>query len=223
VPHRRPALGLRALLALLVAVAVGAATGCGDGDGSDVSPQSLSKLLPPASQLGQLRLEGSLSWKDPVDFVVQGTVLPQGTAPSSAASQIEDAGFAAGAGDILVSQGGGPPINVSVAGFDSTDGASQAQDYLHAQDLEQPCLAACSVSPQDLKIKGIPGATAVHQVPVKTKLPPYIEPFEAYAVEFTLGEDVFYAHASGDPGDIPPGVFERGAVSLYKYARQRQG
>lgn len=164
-----------------------------------------------------------MSWEDPVDFVVQGTVLPQGTVPSSAASQIEDAGFAAAAGDILVSKGGGPPVNVSAAGFDSSDGAGQAQDYLHSQDLKQPCLAACSVAPRNLTIKGIPGATAVHQVPVKEKLPPYIQPFEAYAVEFTIGKDLFYAHASGDPGDIPPGIFEKGAVNLYKYARRHAG
>ena len=211
---------LLSLLALALAGAI--VTGCGgDGDGDQPSPQSLESLLPPPSQIGPLQLERTIDWENATDFVVQGTVLPQATAPSSAIGQMEDAGFAAGAGDVLTPKGGGEPVNVSVAAFDSTDGAVDAQDYLHEQDLQQPCFAACAVSPEELAIDEIPGATAVHQAPVEGELPPSVEPFEAFAVEFTIGENLFYIYASGDPGDIPPAAFEKGSLNVYEYAHQQ--
>ena len=206
------------LLALLLAGAVVA--GCGGDDGDQPSPQTLEGLLPPPSQLRPLQLERTIDWDNATDFIVQGTVLPQATAPSSAIGQMEDEGFAAGAGDILTPQGGGAPVNVDVAAFDSTDGAVAAQDYLHDQDLQQPCFEACAVGPQEMAINDIPGSTAVHQVPVEGKLPPSVEPFEAFAAEFTIGSDLFYAYASGDPGDIPPAAFERGVLTFYEWAHQ---
>jgi hypothetical protein len=211
------------LIALFV-VAL-AAAGC-DGDDEEAaapSASSLERLLPPPNEVGPLRLERSLSWDNPTDFVVQGTVLPEAKPPSSAVAQMEDAGFAAAAGSILVPRGGGSPVNVSVAAFDSEDGAVQAQDYLHDQDLQQPCFAACAVSPQELAINDIPGATAVHQVPTTGELPPGTSRFEAFAAEFTIGEDLFYVHASGDPGDIPPAAFERGTAAVYDHASQTAG
>jgi hypothetical protein len=184
----------------------------------------LKHFLPPPSQLGRLALERGLQWDKATDFLVQGTELPQDTAPSSAAAAIDDAGFQSGAGDVLVPKGGGPPVHVDVASFDSSDGATQAQSYLHEQDLLQPCYAACTVDPQELSISSVPGAKAVHQVPLKGKLPPNAgNPFEAYAAEFTIGSNLFYAYASGSPGDIPPQIFEKGVTSFYKYANQQSG
>jgi hypothetical protein len=61
----------------------------------------------------------------------------------------------------------------------------------------------------------------VHQVPVEGELPPSVEPFEAFAVEFTTGENLFYIYASGDPGDIPPAAFEKGALNFYEHAHQQ--
>jgi ketosteroid isomerase-like protein len=135
--------------------------------------------------------------------------LPEDTPPSEAVAKMDDAGFQAAAGDQLRPKGGGAPVFVDAARFDSADGASEAQDYLHSQDLQQPCAGACVVSPQEFTIDGIPGATAVHQVPIDGPLPPGKQPFEGYSVEFTNGSDLFYVTASGDPGDIPPRVFEK--------------
>jgi hypothetical protein len=209
---------LTAILTLAFVGAIGAGCG-GDDENGGPSPKSLEGFLPPPAQLGQLRLERTLNWDNATDFVVQGTVLPEATAPSSAVAQMDDAGFAAGAGEILRPKGGGSPVNITAAAFDSADGATQAQTYLHEQDLTQPCFQACAVNPKELTIRGIPGATAVHQVPVD-RLPPGLRPFEAFAVEFTIGSDLFYAYASGDPGDIPPAVFEKGATSFYRYAKE---
>ena len=206
---------------LLVAALLTEALGAGCGNDEETSPASLKGLLPPPSQIGPLKLEVPFEWDNPTDFIVQGTVLPQTTAPSEAVSKMDDAGFQAAAGDLLQPRGGGEPVNVDVARFDSSEGATQARDYLHSQDLQQPCAAACSVNPRALTIKGIPGATAVHQVPIKGNLPPGIFPFEAFAAEFVIGSDVFYAYASGHPGDIPPSAFERGVRAIYEHASQQ--
>ena len=210
----------RRLLAILTAAFVGAlAVGCGgDEESSGPSAASLEKLLLPANQLPPLHLERTLDWDNATDFAVQGTVLPQGTAPSAAIAKIEDDGFASGAGDILMPQGGGSPVHLSIASFDSEDGAREAQRYLHGQDLQQPCFAACAVSPKELPLDQIPGAAAVHQVPVEGPLPPGLEPFEAYAAEFTIGSDLFYVWAGADPGDIPVAVFEKGVQRFHDYA-----
>jgi hypothetical protein len=224
--HIRRIAPIRSALVSLIAVALAGAVGAGcggDDDGDEPAPESLATQIPPPSQLGPLREERSFTWDNATDFVVQGTVLPQATAPSSAIAEIDDAGFAAGAGQILIPKGpgGGAPVNVSVGAFDSSDGATQAQDYLHEQDLQQPCFAACAVNPEELTIEEIPGATAVHQVPTKGELPPGLERFEGFAVEFTIGSNLFYAYASGSPGDIPVADFVRGARSFYEHASQR--
>jgi hypothetical protein len=118
-------------------------------------------------------------------------------------------------------KGGGAPVFVDAARFDSAEGAAEAQDYFHQLDLQQPCAGACIVAPQEFTVEDIPGATAVHQVPTNGPVPPDKRPFEAYTVEFTDGSDLFYASASGDPGDIPARDFEKGAVAFYQYARNQ--
>jgi hypothetical protein len=208
-----------ALIALVLLFQVG--TGCGDDNGDERTPESLESLLPPPAQVGPLRLERSLAWDNATDFIVQGTVLPQATAPSAAIGQMEDSGFSAAAGQILTPKGGGEPVNVSVAAFDSADGAAEAQDYLHEQDLQQPCFAACAVSPNEFAIQDVPGVTAVHQAPVTGDLPPGVGPLEAFAAEFTIGSDLFYVYASGDPGDVPAPAFERGVLTIYEHAQQQ--
>jgi hypothetical protein len=207
------------LAAFAVAVTGAVMAGCGGEGDDDVSAADLKQLLPPPSQLAPLQIERTFEWDNAIDFIVLGTVLPEDTAPSEAGGKMDDAGFQAAAGEQLVPKGGGAPVLVDAARFDSADGTTEAQTYLHQQDLQQPCAGACVVSPQEFTIDDIPGATAVHQVPIKGPLPPGKHPFEAYSVEFTNGSDLFYATASGDPGDIPPRMFEKGAVAFYEYAR----
>ena len=213
---------MRFLSCLFAVAALGAAAvGCGDDDEPEgPSPESLKSLLPPASQLGPLKPGQTFEWDNATDLVVIGLVFPEATAPSDSSAQIEDAGFVAAAGELLMPRGGGSPVNVTAIAFDSPEGATQAQDYLHAQDLEQPCLAACAVNPEELSIEEIPDATAVHHVPIEADLPPGLHPFEGFAVEFPIGSNLFYAAASADPGDIPVSDFKRGATRFYRYAKQ---
>ena len=214
------------LVAFTVAVPVaGVGAGCGGDGGDEASPADLESLLPPPSQLvAGLEAERTFEWDEAIDFIVMGTQLPENTAPSDAGAKMDDAGFQAAAGEQVGEKGESGAANfVDVARFDSAEGATEAQDYLHQQDLQQPCAGACVVSPQDFSIDEIPGATAVHQVPTKGDVPPGLEPFEAYSVEFTIGSDLFYATASGDPGDIPPPVFGKAAIAFYDYAQDQAG
>jgi hypothetical protein len=110
---------------------------------------------------------------------------------------------------------------VDVARFDSADGASQALRYLHGQDLQHPCFASCSVSPQPLTVKGVPSSEAVHQAPNGVKPPPGSGPFERYVLEFTIGPDLFIVDANGGPGDTPPAQFDAGARTVYRYAAKQ--
>jgi hypothetical protein len=202
---------------LAVAAVLGVA-GCGGGGGStQTDSASLKALLPPAQKLGPLRIERTFAWDNPTDFIVQGTVLPALTKPTDAIAKM--AGFESAAGEALLPKGatGGPPVLIDAAAFGSADDATASQDYLHSQDLQQPCAASCSVNPTNLKIPNVPGATAVHQVPINAHAP---GSFEAYSAEFTIGSNLFYATASGNPGDIPPQVFERGVAAFYKQASQ---
>jgi hypothetical protein len=214
------------IAATAIAVAIFAIAACGDDeDGDDgASASSLGALIPPPSDFGPLKLEREFTWDNATDYVVQGPILPQITVPSDAIGEIEDDGFSAAAGNELVPEDGGPPVIVSVAAFDSEDGAADAQAYLHDQDLEQPCFAACSVDPQELEIPNVPGATAVHQVPLEGKLPPEVgPPFEGYVVEFVIGSNLFYVNASGPPGDIPAEAFIEGATAFYRHASETAG
>jgi hypothetical protein len=215
----RSVCSILAAFAAAVPVAGVVVAGCGGDGGGEASPADLEPLLPPPSQLGPLEMERTFEWDNATDFIVQGTVLPEDTPPSSSVEKMDDAGFQAAAGEQLIPKGGGAPTFVDAARFDSAEGATEAQNYLHQQDLQQPCAGSCVVAPQELTISDIPGATAVHQVPTKGPVPPGRQPFEAYSVEFTDGSALFYATASGDPGDISPQAFEKGAVAFYEYAR----
>jgi hypothetical protein len=206
------------LAAFAVAVPGMVVAGCGGGD-DQASPADLKPLLPPPSQLGPLKLEETFEADNAIDFIVLGYQQPEGTAPSEAEGKMDDAGFQAAAGERMIPKGGGAPAYADAVRFDSSEGAEEAQDYLHEQDLRQPCAGACVVAPQEFAINEIPGATAVHYVPTNSPPPPGMQPFEAYAVEFTDGSDLFYATASGDPGDISPQAFKKGAIGFYEYAR----
>lgn len=211
--HRgaRPA-GLACLLAL-TAVAVG--SGCGGGD--DTSAASLKdQLLPPGEV--QLQVERTFQWENPTDFVVQGVLTSESTAPSDVIDPIDDAGFQAAAGEQLVTKRRDPTVNVDVVGFDSEDGAREARDVLHKEDLKQPCFAQCVVSPTEYKVKGIPDSVAVHHVPNAGPPPPGLFKFEGYFVEFTIGRNLYVLQATGSPGSIPEDRFQSGAKAYYEYA-----
>jgi hypothetical protein len=205
-------------------LAVGLPAGCGGDDGDNASPSELQAQLISPDQIPPLQDRRDFSWDDPTDFVVQGVFYPENTRPSAVIGAIDDAGFQAGAGRYALPKGeGGPDVYFDVAQFDSEDGARQAQEYLHGQDLQQPCYAACVVNPEEYDVSGIPGAKAVHQVPNGRKGPPGTEPFERFVVEFTIGPDLYIVDTRGDPGDVPPDQFNAGSKRVYDFAKQHSG
>jgi hypothetical protein len=215
-------LGTRRCLSLAGLICAALALGAGCGGDDETSPASLKSRLVPASQL-RLEVVQPFEWDNSIDFSVEGVLLPAATKPSAAVDEIDDAGFDAGDGEILRPKGGGPDIHVAVVKFDSDDGAVEIRDYLHGQDLQQPCFEACTVNPKELELKGVPNSKAVHQVPLpKSQIPPGAPPpFERYVAEFTIGPYLYIADAGGAPGDTPPARFQRGVRTVYEYASKR--
>lgn len=157
------------MLGLLITLGAVWLAGCGGGGSTsgDVSAASLAPRLLPAAALPGFRQQRTFDWRDPVDLIVEGLRLPEITRPSSAVKILNDAGFQGGAGERLTT--GTPPdqgeVTVGVLKFKSPDGARQVRDWMHGQDLQQPCFAACIYTPRNLAIPAVPTATAVQQVP----------------------------------------------------------
>jgi hypothetical protein len=202
---------------VLAAACIAPAIGCGGDDDETVSPASLQERLLPESELKELRLEveRTFEWDNPIDVVVEGLVLPEATPPSEAVELIDDAGFEAGAGQHLAGGGG----SITVIQFDSADGAEEVRDWLHERDLEQPCFAACVVTPEEFAIEGIPGAEAVHHEPAQAPPPEAGPPFEAHKVVFTLGSFLYAGEAAGPPPDINAADFTAGAQAVYEHVK----
>jgi hypothetical protein len=199
---------------LLIALAAGGFAGCGGtGSSSDVSAASLTPRLLPASSLPGFRQQRRFDWSDPVNLVGEGVPLPEITQPSSGVKAFTDAGFRGAAGERLAR--GTPPdesdVTVGVVKLKSPDGARQVRDWMHGQDLQQPCFTACSYTPRNLRIPGVPTATAVQQVPNIPPPPgggtgpsPRIVgqgPPTHYRVEFTVGPYLYFASTDGSPKD----------------------
>jgi hypothetical protein len=204
---------LGALGAMLVAAA-----GCGDDDGGDDVPLAeLKSHLPTADDLG-LESEREFEWDNATDFVVQGFVLPEATPPSELVAAIDDAGFQGAAGTHLADPPRPGGARIGVAQFDSDEGAIQARDFLHEQDLKQPCLAACAVSPEEYKLDEIPDSTAVHHAPSKGELPPGLSPVEAYHGEFVVGSQLYVVQMDSAPSPALEVEFNRVVEALYEAA-----
>jgi hypothetical protein len=211
--------------AMLVAsvAALVTATGCGGSDeGTD--PASLKPRLLPASQFPPgFKLERPFEWDNPIDAAVQGLSLPQATDPSDAVDALKQAGFDAGAGEYLTTKQGenGPAVGISVYKLGSSDEARDLQTYMHKQDLQQPCYQICSEFPSELKVSGIPGVTAVKQIPQKhlpKNAPP---PFDHYIVEFTDGQYLYRGETYDGPNKVSPARFEKSARDYYSHAKQQ--
>jgi hypothetical protein len=202
-----------ALIAMLAAIGV---AGCGDDDDDGgASAAELKQRLVPAEDV-QLEEDREFEWDNATDFVIQGLFVSELTAPSEYISAIEDAGFEAGAGEVLTSRDHSVTAFVDVAAFDSEEGATEARDAVHSEDLKQPCYAECTVTPTEYEVEGIPDSVAVHHVPNKAASPEFGK-FEAYHVEFTIGSDLYAVQASGGP-KVDEAEFLRGAKEVYEYA-----
>ena len=190
---------------LVVCMAAAGLAACGDdGSSGKVSAASLkSRLLPPSSVPG-FRLQRTFDWSDPVNLAVEGAKLPESTHPSVMVKAFKDAGLKGAAGERLIK--GRPPeesqVTIGVVKLKSAEGARQARDAMHAQDLIQPCFTACIFSPRNLPIPGVPTATAVKQTP---SIPPPPGggqgPPTFYLVEFTVGPYLYFSTSDGSPSD----------------------
>src|SRR5688500_11449292 len=108
---------MRRLAVLLVALFV---AGCGGDD--ETSPDSLRSRLLPASEVPGFKVKRTFEWDNAVDYVVQGLFISQNTRPSEVIDVAEDAGFEAGAGEILSQGGMSAEVSVLAARFASDDG-----------------------------------------------------------------------------------------------------
>jgi hypothetical protein len=200
------------LLILVVSCfAVGASVLTGCGSEKKVSANSLKPRLIPTSLTPGFHVQRTLDWSDPVDLVIEGTFLPQMTHPSAAVKEVRGKGFRGAVGQEL-NQGGprGAEIRNGIIKFKSDDGAAKFRDWMHRQDLQQPCIAECIFSPRNLAIPGVPNAAAVRQSPVKTA-PPDVP--TRYLVEFTAGPYLYFFWGEAGAKDVSK--FVRGAAAYY--------
>jgi hypothetical protein len=189
---------MRRLAILFVAVFV---AGCGGDD--ETSPDSLRGRLLPASEVPGFKVKRTFEWDNAIDLTAQGFFLPQSTAPSEVVEVAEEAGFEAGVGEQL-ERGLGSGIFVIAAKFASDDGARDMLDRLHREDLQQPCYGACSQIQSEMQVSGIPDAKGAQSRPNPKPPPNAPPPFQAYAVEFTVGP---YLYVVGGSGPVPmPGA-----------------
>jgi hypothetical protein len=202
-----------------VFVSAGAALVVGCGGTSKVSSASLDSRLAPVSVAPGFHLERTLDWSNPVNLVGEGFRLPEATHPSQGVSEVNGSGFEGSAGEQL-NVGGptGQTITTGVVRFSSPANATKVRDWMHKQDLQQPCFAQCVFSPVNLPAPAIPGAVAVRQLPSGFPGPPAAVrraaaraghpirvpppggpggPPTNYLAEFTIGKYLYFAQTSG--------------------------
>jgi hypothetical protein len=185
-------------------------------------PRSRVRVIRPPASRARIRVERYFEWKDPIDVVTQGFALPEATAPSQAVDVVKKAGFDAGAGEVLTNGPTGPRLVVDAIKFDSPGGATQVRDWLHGQDLTQPCFSTCSESVSNLNLASVPGSKAAKQVPLSKPPPNSPEPFDHYAVEFSIGPYLYVGDIHGAPGSVSPKLFEQGAKAYYDHVKRQQ-
>jgi hypothetical protein len=212
------------MLAACVGIAM---TGCG-GSGGKVSSASLQPRLLPASQVPGFGLQRTLDWSDPVNLVGEGLALPQITHPSEAVKQFDNAHFKGAAGEILTS---GAAFNetqatLGVAQFGSAADADRVRDWMHSQDLHQPCYGQCAFAPYPVALPGISTARFVVQSSKAPPPPPgaprgvkvVARAPASYLAEFTIGAYLYWAVLHAD--STAKARFEQGLRLYYAHAKQ---
>jgi len=220
---------------LFAVAALGAAlgaSGCGGGE-KEVSSASLQPRLLPSSVVAPFGfgLERTQDWSDPVNLVGEGFQLPQRTRPSQAVKEFTGAHFEGSAGEVLVKGVGfnESDIRVGVAKFASAADAERVRDWMHREDLKQPCYSQCSFAPGSVSVRGFPGIRLVVQTAQAPPLPPGAPPAARahppsgpsnYLTEFTLGPYLYWANLQADAS--AQSRFEDGAKLYYAHARQQK-
>jgi hypothetical protein len=193
------------LAAAVVAVAVG---GCGGGS-SKVSAGSLHSRLLPASGVPGYFLSRTLDWSDPVNLVGEGLFLPEVVHPSQAVSKINGAGFEGASGEKLATNSGDADITTGVMEFKSASQAASIRDWMHQEDLREPCFTACIYTPGSLPLPAVPGSRAVAQSAHAPAPPPppsgsrrkvvVVGPPSRYLVEFVIGRYLYFGWTEAPP------------------------
>ena len=205
------------ILALALAViGLGACGGDDDDGGSDDSAAELSSSLPAAGDLGLEERSGASDWEDAREFLAGTLVIGGTTNPSDLAAELEDAGFEAAAGQELVDIERN--VRVRVVQFDSEDGAAEARDLLHEEDLKSPCPDACIVTPVEYELDDIPDSAAVHHVPTGVKVPEGGSKVEAHHAEFVVGPKLYVVQVDGKPSPSFTADFDELMGTVYESA-----
>ena len=210
---------LAPLLSLLLLTAF-ATAGCGDDDEQDtaVTPADLLASLPTANELGHKPFQ-EYEWDSATDMIVQGIVIPEDTSLEDLAAELEDAGFQAAAGAEFENPDEERNVRIVVAEFDSMEGAIDARDRLHEEDLKQPCATKfCIVSPVEYELDGIPDSAAAHHLPTGGELPPDVRPVEAFHAGFVVGPRLYMIQTDGAPDAAFEDRFGRDIETLYDSA-----
>ena len=222
----------RRLFAVGLLTATLGASGCGGGT-SKVSSASLQPRLLPSSAVSAagFLLQRTQDWSDPVNLVGEGLPVPQRTRPSEAVKAFTGAHFEGAAGEVLVKGVGfnETDLRVGVAKFASAADAEGVRDWMHREDLKQPCYSQCSFAPGSVSVKGFPAIRLVVQKGQAPPLPPGAPPAAKahppsgpanYLTEFTVGRYLYWANLSAEAG--AQSSFEQGVKLYYAHARQQK-
>jgi hypothetical protein len=183
--------------------------------------------LLPVSSVPGFGLQRTLDWSDPVNLVGEGMSLPQASHPSAGVKEFNDAHFRGAAGEILTngSSFNETQIVVGVAQFKGAADASRVRDWMHRQDLQQPCFSQCIFAPGPVSVPGVPSLRFVVQSSHAPPLPPgaprgaRVGPAPAnYLAEFTVGPYLYWVTLHGD--STAKGRFEQGIKLYYAHAKQ---
>jgi hypothetical protein len=201
--------------------------GCGGSSTSKVSSASLQPRLLPVSAVPGFGLQRRLDWSDPVNLVGEGLALPQVTHPSAAVGEFNDAHFRGAAGEILTTGSGfnETEATLGVARFKSAADAVRVRDWMHKEDLHQPCYGQCIFSPYPVSLPSVPNSRLVVQSS-KAPPPPPGAPAGAktgpapanYLAEFTIGPYLYWVVLHAD--STAKVKFEKGVEFFYTHAKQ---
>jgi hypothetical protein len=202
-----------------------AIAGCGGGGGK-VSAASLRSRLLPATAIPGFGLQRTLDWSDPVNLVGEGLRIPQRTRPREALSEFSGADFKGAVGEVLSSGPNGTEVTIGVAKFSSEADANRVRDWMHREDLRQPCFSQCIFSPAAVTVAGSPGLRLVVQSSPPPPRPPgaprgvkFVAPAPAnYHAEFTVGPYLYWASLTAD--STAKTRFEEGMKLYYAHAKQ---
>jgi hypothetical protein len=200
---------LFALALALAAIALGACGG-DDDDGEGEAPAAdLSSSLPTGDDL-QLD-EGFERELDEATDVTTFLVIGGASDADDLGATIEEAGFEQAVSKELGKAG----LNVRIiaAQFDSEEGALEARDILHEEDLKSPCPDKCVVTPLEYELDDVPDSVAVHHVPNEDD-----GPVEAHHAEFVIGSTLYVVQVDGKPSPTFSDDFDELMGTVYESA-----